>query len=142
MTEICLHGRFGQPVGELARKIGNYALKNGYHAQVFNAFAAVRPGAPTFSVVRVDQNNILERSAPDVNPDVVVVLDNSLFTAANVFKGLKKGSVVMALGVSSEVMGEKSEEFRFEPLDPYFSQAGSSIETNLINGLKKIGVFD
>jgi pyruvate ferredoxin oxidoreductase gamma subunit len=141
MKEIRLHGRFGQPVGELVKKIATYALEKGYHVQAYNSFAAVRPGAPTFGVVKIDQEKILERSTPEANADVVVVLDNSLFAAGNVLKGLKKPGVVMALGVEADVVRDH-EGAEFRKLDAYFKDNPSDIGGNIINALKELTVLN
>jgi len=141
MTEIRFHGRFGQPVGKLARAVGQYALKQGKHVQVFDAFAAFRPGAPMYSVVRVGDRFIRERSANNTKPNIVVVLDNSLFSAAEVTKGLKADGVVMALGVDKSVLGEKGQEYTFLKLDPFFKETGSDVETNVIKAFKNQGLF-
>jgi len=138
MRQIRLNGRFGQPIGEIAAKIGNYALEKGSRVQVFNTFAAVRPGAPMFSVVRIADEEILERSASEVTPDIVVVFDNSLFTADNVIKGLKPGGTVMALGVDKSVIGDG--QYNFVPLDSYFSDNPSDVGGNIIKALKDQGV--
>lgn len=139
MKQIRLHARFGQPVGEIAKKIGNYALDKGYRVQVFNSFAAVRPGAPTFAVVRIADKEILERSTNDVEPDIVIVLDNSLFTAGGVFKGLKPQGIVLALGVDKSVLGDK-EGIDFKQLDSYFSNDPSDVGGNIIKALQDLAV--
>jgi len=140
MKEICLHGRFGQPVGEIAKKIGNYALEKGYHVQVFNSFAAFRTGFPTFAVIRIDQAEILDRSANEVTPDIVLVLDNSLFSAGNILKGIKSNGTVLALGLDKSVLGDK-EGLEFIKLDSYFNDNPSDVGGNIINALKDIAVL-
>ena len=139
MKQIRLHARFGQPVGEIAKKIGNYALEKGYRVQVFNSFAAVRPGAPTFAVVRIADEEILERSTTEVNPDIVVVLDNSLFAVGGVLKGLSSGGTVLALGADKSILGDK-EGIEFKQLDSYFSDNPSDVGGNIINALKDLAV--
>lgn len=139
MKQIRIHGRFGQPVGEIAKKIGNYALEKGHRVQFFNSFAAVRPGAPTFAVVRIADKEILERSTTEVDPDIVVVLDNSLFAVGNVLKGLKPQGTVMALGVDKTVLGDK-EGIEFKQLDSYFNDNPSDQAGNIINALKDLAV--
>lgn len=141
MIEIRFHGRFGQPVGKLARSIGKLALQRGKHVQVFDAFAAVRPGAPMYSVVRVANDRIRERSANNTNPDVVVILDNSLFNVADVTKGLKKNGVVMALSSDKAVLEQKKTEFKFVPLDSFFRANRSEVEKNLLAALENQGVL-
>lgn len=142
MREIRMHGRFGQPVGKLASALGKYAMKQGKRVQVFNSFAAFRPGGPMYAVVRTADAPIRERAANSVQPDVVVVLDNSLFSSGDVTKGLKTGGVVMALGVNQSVLGDEADKYLFVALDPFVK--GSSmgdIEAGLINSLASQQVF-
>lgn len=137
MKEIRLHGRFGQPVAKLAAAIAKYAADKGHHVQVFNSFAAVRPGGPMYTVVRTDAAPIRERSANNTKPDAVVVLDNSLFSAVDVVKGLKPGGAVMALGVDKSVMGDKAGNVTFVALDAFLKGEGmAEIETGLITCLE------
>ena len=136
MTEIRFHGRFGQPVGKLVRALGKYALSQGKNVQVFDAFAAYRPGAPMYSILRISNESIRERSANNTRPDMVIVLDNSLFGVADVTKGLKSSGKVMALGLGEEVLGDNANDFRFVPLDPVFEE-GANLEANFINLLLK-----
>ena len=140
MTEIRFYGRFGQPVQKLARTVGKYALSQGKNVQVFDAFAAYRPGAPLYSNVRVANEYIRERSANNTRPDIVVVLDNSLFGVADVTKGLKAGGTVMALNVDKDVLGDKVGSFDFIKLDPFF-QDTTNVEENIIQALKEQGLF-
>ena len=140
MTEIRLHGRFGQPVGKIARAIGKYALEQGLRVQVFDAFAAYRPGAPMYSVVRLDQQFIRERSANGTKPDVVFVLDNSLFAVTDVTKGLKPNGRICAKGVTTKDFAEKGNEFGFCSLDQYFER-GKNVEESCISALKGEGIL-
>lgn len=125
MREIRFHGRFGQPVGKLTRAIGQELLQQGKHVQVFDSFAAVRPGAPMYSIIRVGDESIRKRSANNTKPDIVVVLDNSLFGVVDVTKGLKSEGKVMALGVTEKALGDVLNSFPFESLDPYFEPNSS-----------------
>jgi pyruvate ferredoxin oxidoreductase gamma subunit len=142
MREIRLHGRFGQPVAKLASAIAKYAQEHGKHVQMFNAFAAVRPGGPMYAVVRTDDAPIRERSANNVKPDIVVVLDNSLFGVVDVTKGLKSGGTVMALGVDKSALGDKAGQFSFVALDSFLkSRSIGDVEAGLISSLKNHQVF-
>lgn len=120
MIELRFHGRFGQPVGKVTRAIANQLMTEGKHVQVFDSFAAFRPGNPMFSTLRVSEEVIRERSTHDTYPDVVLVLDNSLFKITDVTKGLKSGGTVMALRESPEVLGESVQKVQFIPLDSEF----------------------
>ncbi len=137
MTEIRFHGRFGQPVDKLVKVLGQHALSQGKKVQIFNSFAAFRPGAPMYSILRVSNEPIRARSANNTRPDVVVVLDNSLFGVADVTKGLKNSGQVMALGVGEEILGNQALDFRFTPLDSKF-QERANLEANFINLLDDI----
>ncbi|TGE35279.1 pyruvate oxidoreductase [Desulfosporosinus fructosivorans] len=141
MREIRFHGRFGQPVGKLTRAMGKELLKQGKHVQVFDAFAAVRPGAPMYSIVRVGNESIRERSANNTSPDIVVVLDNSLFGLVDVTKGLKADGTVMALGVNEDALGDHLKGFHFVSLDPYFNPNNFDVEATFINILVARGVL-
>ena len=142
MREVRVHGRFGQPVGKLVGALGKYAMKKGKHVQIFNCFAAFRPGGPMFTVLRTATEVIRERSANNVTPDIVVVLDNSLFASQDLTKGLKPGGTVMALGVDSSILGEKAKDYSFVALDQYIEGRGmEQIEAGLIRCLENQQAF-
>ncbi|WP_407313096.1 2-oxoacid:acceptor oxidoreductase family protein [Desulfosporosinus sp. SB140] len=136
MVEIKFQGRYGQSVGKVTRTIGKQLMAEGKHVQVFDSFGANRPGAPMNSTVRVSNSAIIERSADNTTPDVVVVLDNSLFKVTDVTSGLKTNGVVMALGVDAVVLGEKVAKVRFIKLDG-FVQGGVDPEQYLLKALKE-----
>ncbi|KJR48345.1 Pyruvate:ferredoxin oxidoreductase, gamma subunit [Desulfosporosinus sp. I2] len=140
MTEIRFHGRFGQPVGKLVRALAKHALSQGKNVQVFDSFAAYRPGAPMYSILRISNQPIRVRSSNNTKPDMVVVLDNSLFGVTDVTKGLKSSGKVMALGVGDEVLGDKANGFGFVPLEPLFGE-GTNLEVDFINLLHKQELF-
>jgi len=140
VVELRFHGRFGQPVGKVTRTLAKQLMSEGKHVQVFDSFAAFRPGNPMSSTLRVSEDVILERSANDTTPDVVVVLDNSLFGVADVTKGLKSGGTIMALGVGSDVLGEKAQNVKFVPIDPGF-KGGAETELELLKVLKKNSIL-
>ncbi len=135
MVEIKFLGRFGQPVGKITRTLGKQLMTEGKHVQVFDGFAAFRPGNPLNSTLRVSEEVILERSENETTPDVVVVLDNSLFGISDVTKGLKPGGVVMALGVDAEVLGAKAKNVTFLRLGSDF-KGGVDCEKELLQALK------
>ncbi|WP_018211786.1 2-oxoacid:acceptor oxidoreductase family protein [Desulfitobacterium hafniense] len=140
MIEIKFLGRFGQPVGKITRTIGKQLMAEGKHVQVFDGFGAFRPGNPANSTIRISEKVIIERSDNETTPDVIVVLDNSLFAVSNVTKGLKPNGLVMALGVTAEVLGEKAGNYRFIPFDSNF-KGGADCEDELMQALKKHSVL-
>ena len=135
MVEIKFLGRFGQPVGKVTRTLGKQLMTEGKHVQVFDGFAAFRPGNPLNSTLRVSEKVILERSENETTPDVVVVLDNSLFGISDVTKGLKPGGVVMALGVDADVLGAKAQNVTFLRLGSDF-KGGVDCEKELLQALR------
>ncbi|HHY27112.1 MAG TPA: pyruvate oxidoreductase [Desulfitobacterium dehalogenans] len=140
MIEIKFLGRFGQPVGKITRTIGKQLMAEGKHVQVFDGFGAFRPGNPTNSTIRISEKVIIERSEHETTPDVIVVLDNSLFAVSDVTKGLKPNGLVMALGVTAEVLGEKADNYRFIPFDSNF-KGGADCEDELMRALKEHSVL-
>lgn len=140
MPDIRFHGRFGQPVGKISRAVAKKIQNSGQHVQVFDGFAAVRPDAPMHSVIRFSPNMIWERSTGDTNPDVVVVLDNSLFGLVDIIKGLKTGGIVMAAGVGADILGPKADEVRFVNIDSFLKD-GTALEEDLFNALQMQNIF-
>lgn len=135
MVEIRFHGRYGQPVGKVTRAIAKQLMTEGKHVQVFDGFGAFRPGNPMSSIIRISDEMILDRSANDTFPDVVVVLDNSLFEVTDVTKGLKAGGIVMALHVGPDVLGEKAQNVKFISIDSSI-KGGTETELELLKILK------
>ncbi len=135
MVNIRFHGRFGQPVGKISRTIGKKLLASGKHVQVFEGFAAFRPGAPMHSIVRFAQDEIRERSTGDTNPDVVIVLDNSLFGVVDITKGLKTGGTVMAAGLEADILGSKAVDITFINIANLLHEE-TEVEEDLFNALQ------
>ena len=139
MKEIRMHGRFGQPVGKLAGAVAKHAMAHGKHVQVFNSFAAFRPGGPTFAVVRTDDEPIRLRSSNTTTADIVIVLDNSLFSSVDVTKGLRPGGTVMALGIGAGALGDKAGNFTFVALDDFIKGDGAeNAEKGIISSLAAV----
>ena len=142
MKEVRVHGRFGQPVGKLVAALSRHVSQKGKHVQVFNCFAAYRPGGPMYTVLRTAEESVRQRSANNTCPDVVVVLDNSLFASQDVTKGLKPGGTVIALAVGPEILGEKVAQYSFLQLDSFVSDRSMpAIEAGLIQCLEQCRVF-
>ncbi len=96
-------GRGGQGAKTAARVIGTAAFLEGKQAQDLPIYGAERRGAPVFSFVRIDDDFIGMRGYIP-NPDMVVVLDDSLFTmpGANATKGLKPEGTLVTNSSKSE----------------------------------------
>lgn len=92
--DIRIHGRAGQGAKTAAQLIAESAIDVGMYAQSFPEFGAERTGAPVKAYSRISKNKI------DVHyqihePDIVVVMDETLFNAENVVEGIKGDGIVV-----------------------------------------------
>ncbi len=95
MLEIRFHGRGGQGAVTSAELLAQAAIEEGKYARAFPSFGPERRGAPVSAFCRIDDKPVTLRTSID-SPDVVVVLDPSLFSAVDVTRGLRKdGSLVI-----------------------------------------------
>jgi pyruvate ferredoxin oxidoreductase gamma subunit/2-oxoisovalerate ferredoxin oxidoreductase gamma subunit len=95
ITEICLHGRGGQGAVTAANLLAEAALLNGNRGvQAFPFFGAERRGAPVRAFARISEQEINLRSEI-YNPDVVIVLDESILGIVNVLKGLREDGRIL-----------------------------------------------
>ncbi|MDK2894973.1 MAG: pyruvate ferredoxin oxidoreductase gamma subunit [Moorella sp. (in: firmicutes)] len=140
MIEIRFHGRYGQPVAALAGKVAQAALAAGKYVQVFENFAAYRPGAPMYTVVRIADSFIRERSANASRPDVVVLLDNSLLGIMDVTRGLKAGGIVIAINVDPAVK-RSNQRVNWQLLSLDSDASIDKKEEMILAELSKLGVL-
>jgi pyruvate ferredoxin oxidoreductase gamma subunit len=111
MLEIRWHGRGGQGAVTSVEMLTLAAIGEGKYAQGFPSFGPERRGAPVAAFTRIDDKRIKVRSAI-YNPDVVVVLDSSLVTLANVTEGLKPdGTLIVNTSKSPQ---ELKKELNFQ----------------------------
>lgn len=89
MIEIRFHGRGGQGAVTAAKILSNALLIEGKYSQYFAEFGIERRGAPVKAFLRIDEKEILIRSAI-YSPDIVVIFDLSLIESANATMGLKE----------------------------------------------------
>ena len=95
LIEICLHGRGGQGAVTAANLLVAAALNDGsLGVQAFPFFGAERRGAPVRAFARISDEEIHLRSEI-YNPDIVIVLDESIMDVVDVLKGLKKGGKIL-----------------------------------------------
>jgi pyruvate ferredoxin oxidoreductase gamma subunit len=94
MIEIRWHGRGGQGAVTSVELLALAAIGEGRFAQGFPSFGPERRGAPVAAFNRVAEERIRVRSGV-YNPDVVVVLDESLVGLVNVAEGLKPDGVLI-----------------------------------------------
>ncbi|MEW6025964.1 MAG: 2-oxoacid:acceptor oxidoreductase family protein [Planctomycetota bacterium] len=94
ITEIRWHARGGQGAMLAARTLARIAITEGKYAQGMPEFGPERMGAPMRAYNRISQENF-SLYCSVVNPDVVVVLDDSLLDSVNVAEGLNKDGIVI-----------------------------------------------
>jgi 2-oxoacid:acceptor oxidoreductase gamma subunit (pyruvate/2-ketoisovalerate family) len=95
LIEIVFHGRGGQGSVTAANLLVAAALKDGNRGvQAFPFFGAERRGAPVRAFARISEDEIHLRSEI-YNPDIVIVLDESIMDIVDVLKGLKKDGKIL-----------------------------------------------
>ena len=95
LIEISLHGRGGQGAVTAANLLVAAALEDGnVGVQAFPFFGAERRGAPVRAFARISDEEIHLRSEI-YNPDIVIVLDESIMDIVDVLKGLKKNGTIL-----------------------------------------------
>ena len=96
LVEITLHGRGGQGAVTAANLLVAAALRDGNKGvQAFPFFGAERRGAPVRAFARIAEDEVHLRSEI-YNPDIVIILDESIMDLVDVLKGLKdKGKVLI-----------------------------------------------
>jgi len=94
MKEIRLHGRGGQGAVTAASILAVAGFADGKYTQAFPAFGVERRGAPVQAFVRIDDKFIRRRDQV-YNPDILLVLDSTLFKVVDIIGGLKKGGMVI-----------------------------------------------
>ncbi|MBN2013689.1 MAG: pyruvate ferredoxin oxidoreductase subunit gamma [Candidatus Altiarchaeota archaeon] len=104
MKEIRFHGRGGQGAVTAATLLAIAAFKDGRFSQAFPKFGVERRGAPVEAFTRISDRFIRRKNAV-YEPDILVVLDSTLFDLVNVTDGLAKGGQVI---INTE---KKPEEF-------------------------------
>ncbi len=95
LVEICFHGRGGQGAVTAANLLASAALQDGNKGvQAFPFFGAERRGAPVRAFARISGEEIHLRSEV-YNPDIVIVLDESIMDIVDVLKGVKPTSKIL-----------------------------------------------
>lgn len=94
LTEIRWHGRGGQGVVTAAKLLAEVALSQDAYFQAFPEYGPERMGAPIQAFTRVGSKPISIYCSIE-NPDLVVVLDDSLLGNVDVASGIKAGGKVI-----------------------------------------------
>ena len=94
MFQVRIHGRGGQGVVSAAEMLSVAAFEEGKHAQAVPSFGSERMGAPVVAYVRIDGKEI-ELREPVLEPDLLIVQDPTLFSAIDVFAGLREDGYLL-----------------------------------------------
>jgi pyruvate ferredoxin oxidoreductase gamma subunit len=94
MIEIRWHGRGGQGVKTASLLFAETSIEEGKYAQGFPEYGPERMGAPVKGFTRIDDKPIRIHSGIE-NPQVVVVLDQTLLETIDVTEGMPEDGVLI-----------------------------------------------
>ncbi|MDX1387659.1 MAG: FAD-dependent oxidoreductase [Acidobacteriota bacterium] len=94
MLEFRFHGRGGQGVVTLSKLVARLYFQLGAHVKEFPKFGVERRGAPVEGYVRVDDRPI-HVACQIYEPNVVVVMSESILDQVDVTAGLPPGALVL-----------------------------------------------
>ncbi len=111
MIEIRWHGRGGQGAKTAALLLADAAFATGMFVQGFPEYGPERMGAPITAYNRLDDKQIRVHSNI-YEPDIVVVVDETLIGPVDVTKGLKpNGKVIVNTNRDPVMVREKLDDF-------------------------------
>jgi len=94
LVEVRWHGRGGQGAKTAALLLAETAIAEGNYGQAFPEYGPERTGAPVRGYTRISDVPIRIHSAIQ-NPDVVIVLDQTLLDTIDVTEGTSSDSVLI-----------------------------------------------
>lgn len=94
MKEIRLHGRGGQGVVKASQIAVQAAVAGGRYGQFIPFFGVERKGSPVFGYLRISEMPI-RRKMQVYEPDMLVIMDDSLIGLPSTYAGLKNGGVIV-----------------------------------------------
>lgn len=94
LKEIRLHGRGGQGVVKASQMVVKAAVEGGLHGQFIPFFGVERKGSPVFGYLRLSTEEI-RRKTQIYEPDVIVIMDDTLVGLPQTYAGLKDGGTVL-----------------------------------------------
>ena len=107
MTEIRWHARGGQGAKTASTFLAEAAIKDGKYSQGFPDYGPERMGAPMRGFTRISDEPVRLHCAID-EPDIVIVLDDTLLDTVDVCEGLPdSGTVIINTNKDSEVVRSK-----------------------------------
>lgn len=117
ILEIIFYARGGQGAKSAAEMLAQAAMKEGKFVQAFPSFGPERSGAPTRTYLRIS-NREIRTHEPITDPDVVLVLDDTLLATENVAEGIDKNEalIIGTEKTEEELRKEFSCECRIYPV--------------------------
>lgn len=94
MKEIRWHGRGGQGAKTVSQILAQINIREGKHVQAFPEYGPERSGAPVRAYNRISDEEIVVHSGV-YEPDIVVVIDETLLDSENPTEGLKPDGVLI-----------------------------------------------
>jgi len=94
MLEVRWHGRGGQGAKTAAMLFAETAIEEGKYGQGFPDYGPERMGAPMRGFTRVSNDPILVHSSIE-EPQVVVVLDQTLLDSVNIVEGVPSDGILI-----------------------------------------------
>jgi 2-oxoacid:acceptor oxidoreductase gamma subunit (pyruvate/2-ketoisovalerate family) len=101
MLEFRWHGRGGQGAWTASELLARAAIAEGKYIQSFPEFGPERMGAPVTAFTRISDEPIRIHCAV-YDPDVVVVLDNTLLKTVPVTSGLNRDEDILIINSTEE----------------------------------------
>lgn len=113
--EIIFHARGGQGAKTAAEIIAQAAVNEGKFVQAFPQFGPERSGAPTKTFVRIS-NHEIRTHEPVIDPDVVVVLDETILDTEIVTTNLDRHEslIVATKKTDMQIRHKIAERVKFE----------------------------
>jgi len=144
MIEIRWHGRGGQGTKTAALLLADAAFDAGLFVQGFPEYGPERMGAPIMAYNRLDEEPIRIHSGI-YEPDMVVVVDETLITAVDVCSGMKPGGSIVVNSnrkpefVAAEFDGFDGEIYAVDAADISIRNLGKNLpNTPLLSVVTKL----
>lgn len=135
LCEIRWHARGGQGAVTAAKMVAEMALGQGMFFQAFPEYGPERSGAPIVAFTRVSSEPIQIYCGVE-QPQIVIVLDPSLFGAVDVTKGAPEDAIIL---VNSEMTPQQlREQYKIEGRKLYTIARWNSLRNSHPKLLKEI----
>ena len=144
MIEVRWHGRGGQGAKTAALLLADAAFETGLYVQGFPEYGPERMGAPITAYTRLDGEPIRIHSNI-YEPDMVVIVDETLISAVDVRSGLKPGGRIVVNSnrkpglISADFPGFDGEIYAVDAADISMRNLGKNLpNTPLLSVVAKL----